>query len=755
MLLLSSICNGQGRSNFGATRAQDTSFTPAQLKFGAYAGSADTTIPVIMPNGDVKKVAKNHFSGRLGFTPETLLNILDFGAIPDDGEDDTQPIQDAIDSAHALGGRVRVYCPSGVYHIDGALQKTKNGRACNAQLVIPHNDRVQDGSDGFIYITIDGESVPWEIDSYLSSLGAATESKVVKNTTTFRSTINNDGSLYPSVISVASDSNVTNHLGINIRNLTVQVRYDSSLGGTQLCGIDYNEAMSQMTQRVRVCLDTSSVVSSVKTHEVFGIRGGNEWGMTNTLDEVTVAGFKYGVAIGEHGIANKVAIYNCDYAVNVQYNTQGLRVADVVPHGCKWSFSAGLVAPIGVGRLNGYYHAEKTNTGVGATEGDLYDPSSLLTGQLYYINWRTVGGFDRTFVKNGGQNMVVSTTENGRIYSYGNNATGGRYDDSLDYVITNGGIVASKSSSNSMSTPIRPFSFTLGAGYTGSGRTDGFIAANNALGTGQNLSGGLYNVGVAGSTINTTGTTGYNIGVRGGAAFSSTWNIGVIGSCALTTTGGNVGAFFNALQGAARNVGLMAYMGAPSTMPTISGNSAIVADNGTLTTSSVFIGQVAGVPKFRIDSAGNIMIIGTGLSNIVTPSGNPLDLYSNTNTTVSLKMQNFNSGSSARTALDLSNDAGHNGRISKVSTTFSGGVIAVNDFVIGNTGAGNIVITNSVASGTIDFSTNTTLRMRIKSNGAVNIASVSTYADNAAALAGGLVAGDVYRTSTGQLMIVF
>ena len=44
-------------------------------------------------------------------------------------------------------------------------------------------------------------------------------------------------------------------------------------------------------------------------------------------------------------------------------------------------------------------------------------------------------------------------------------------------------------------------------------------------------------------------------------------------------------------------------------------------------------------------------------------------------------------------------------------------------------------------------------RMRIKSTGIVNIANTPTYADNAAATAGGLVAGDIYRTSTGQLMI--
>jgi hypothetical protein len=58
-----------------------------------------------------------------------------------------------------------------------------------------------------------------------------------------------------------------------------------------------------------------------------------------------------------------------------------------------------------------------------------------------------------------------------------------------------------------------------------------------------------------------------------------------------------------------------------------------------------------------------------------------------------------------------------------------------------------------VLATTSDGASSPTERMRIKSTGIVNIANTPTYADNAAATAGGLVAGDIYRTSTGQLMI--
>jgi hypothetical protein len=60
-----------------------------------------------------------------------------------------------------------------------------------------------------------------------------------------------------------------------------------------------------------------------------------------------------------------------------------------------------------------------------------------------------------------------------------------------------------------------------------------------------------------------------------------------------------------------------------------------------------------------------------------------------------------------------------------------------------------------VFSTTADGASSPTERMRIKSAGTINFSSVSTYADNTAALAGGLVAGDVYRKSDGTLMITY
>ena len=60
-----------------------------------------------------------------------------------------------------------------------------------------------------------------------------------------------------------------------------------------------------------------------------------------------------------------------------------------------------------------------------------------------------------------------------------------------------------------------------------------------------------------------------------------------------------------------------------------------------------------------------------------------------------------------------------------------------------------------VFSTTADGASSPTERMRIKASGIVNIANAPTYADNTAATAGGLVAGDIYRKADGTLMITY
>lgn len=68
--------------------------------------------------------------------------------------------------------------------------------------------------------------------------------------------------------------------------------------------------------------------------------------------------------------------------------------------------------------------------------------------------------------------------------------------------------------------------------------------------------------------------------------------------------------------------------------------------------------------------------------------------------------------------------------------------------------SGGAVLLNTLADQDMTFSRNGSARLRLKTL-TVNFPLVPTYADNTAATAGGLVVGDVYKTSTGQLMVKY
>lgn len=80
------------------------------------------------------------------------------------------------------------------------------------------------------------------------------------------------------------------------------------------------------------------------------------------------------------------------------------------------------------------------------------------------------------------------------------------------------------------------------------------------------------------------------------------------------------------------------------------------------------------------------------------------------------------------------------------NTKGSSSLLLTNGSIVFSTSVANTV---PIAALTIDNTQKATFA------GKVNIATISVYANNAAALAGGLIAGDIYKTSTGVLMIAF
>ena len=179
--------------------------------------------------------------------------------------------------------------------------------------------------------------------------------------------------------------------------------------------------------------------------------------------------------------------------------------------------------------------------------------------------------------------------------------------------------------------------------------------------------------------------------------------------------------------------------------------------------------RTAGQERARIDSSGRLLV-GTPIGYLTSTSATtqPLMQIHSTNTHESqVSINSWATGTATGANLSLCrSDSGTVGTHTVVGSTDTLGSVRFSgsdgdQFIEGasisasadGTWGNDDGPTKLVFSTTADGASSPTPRMTIKSDGKVNFSNVAVYADNAAATSGGLAVGDVYRTSTGQLMI--
>jgi len=298
----------------------------------------------------------------------------------------------------------------------------------------------------------------------------------------------------------------------------------------------------------------------------------------------------------------------------------------------------------------------------------------------------------------------------------------------------------------------------------------------SSIGTGTGAGGAGYAFYQFGTSA--TATENWHIGAEGDGSFRFyNQSVGAGVERVRITSAGNVGIGTTApgsqlqiTSNAAVTIGLEDTRTPNTTGKFSNSNGTVIIDaqfnngNGIIR----FTGNSSATDYGRFDTSGRFLV-GTSSSVNTTALGNAqVQVVGSTNETAQLAISRFSNdadrgrltfiksrGSSGTNTIVQADDA--IGRIEFLAADGSASTAYpvaahIGVFVDGTPGANNMpgrIVLSTTASG----ASSPTERMRIKSNGTINFSNVATYADNAAATTGGLAVGDVYRTSTGQLMI--
>lgn len=351
------------------------------------------------PDGLIVNIGGGGGGGGTNVYDAAWFDVTAYGAIGDNSTDSTAAIQAAINAAITAGGGT-VFFPRGQYVVAGALQDT--GRS-NAQILLPRI--MTDATTVPISVRLLGEERPVSQATVFSTAALGQDGSIIRSTLA-----TGNGAVLGARGPVGSSDNFS-FCRVEIQNLTIRLPADPTNSGVDLshvtgCSLDglLIDTSNWGTNSIAVQTTTSSV--GLRLPKISN-------GATTELGRVDVIGFYNGVIVGEHTVAQHLAIWGCEYAIAFPAAFHASIIQRLALANCRYGLHFTGGHAIRIEQLN----IEHPASGVRLPVYDINDPSNLAVGSLVWNVVKGGVGGDETFLINGGAYLKrISMFYEARVY---------------------------------------------------------------------------------------------------------------------------------------------------------------------------------------------------------------------------------------------------------------------------------------------------------------------------------------------------
>jgi hypothetical protein len=311
--------------------------------------------------------------------------VRDFGAIPNDGIDDSTALQNAINYAVTLEQTITVMVPNGVYNIStNYSQNPGTGNGAYAQIHLPTREynTVRTVGIRLIGMTAPQFNMNWTTNAQdISTNGAIFISTNVPSLSGNAANTNTCVFGYPNTAGTTWGYTA---YSVYLENLTFRMRDQPPASCLNFKGV--GEVSLKMIQ-----VDTGTKLSAITQPTNYAnscaifLPGYANWTICN-VEDVSVTGYARGVVTGEHGYINNLSVWLCITGMEIGRGGHGNFFGKTLIAACKTNVVVTHTSKVAWA----LYSAEDEATANYIQPswvtnfGDIYDPSNSLRGTLSF-----------------------------------------------------------------------------------------------------------------------------------------------------------------------------------------------------------------------------------------------------------------------------------------------------------------------------------------------------------------------------------